>query len=126
MIIAKGDFKLFLIIELSTDVIILLSNTILYHYFQLEGIGIASLINNVFRFFFQITILNIKYSFSFENSCLKILIVQIILATTIFLFVSFWGFPLSYIMGGVIFLASIMYTYIELKKRIELSTILRK
>lgn len=126
MLIAKGDFKLFLIIELCTDVLILLSNTILYHYFQLEGIGIASLLSNIFRLFFQLTILKIKYSFSFENSFLKIFIIQVVLAIIAFLSVWLIGYPKSYFIGAIIFIASLTYTFHEIRKRIDISTLFSK
>ncbi|MFA5973318.1 MAG: oligosaccharide flippase family protein [Lentimicrobiaceae bacterium] len=125
MIIAKGDFKLFLIIELSTDVIILLSNTILYHYFQLEGIGIASLINNVTRLFFQLSILKFKYSFSFENSGIKLFLIQLVLTTILFLFVLLLGYPKSYFIGVILLMISLTFSYFEINKRIEIRAIFK-
>lgn len=126
MIIAKGDFKLFLIIELCTDILILFSNLVLYHYFRLEGIGIASLINNIFRLFFQLTILHKKYSFSFKKSCIIIFLIQLLLATIAFLFVWQLGYPKSYFLGGIILLFSVFYSYLEINKRIDIRTIFTK
>lgn len=126
MLIAKGEFKIFLIIELFTDILILLSYTVLYNFFQLEGIGIASLFSNTIRFIIQLYILHKKYSFSFEYLGVKIFVIQLVFSFIAFLSVLILGFPSSYLIVGIIFLASTLYSFIEIRKRIDFSTISNK
>jgi len=125
MIMAKGDFKLFLKIELFTDIIILLINTTLYYYLNLEGIGIAFLINNTFRFVIQSRILTKRYSFSFTALCKNIFLIQELLLIALFFIVRFLCSPFNYALGFLILLVSVLYSFVEINKRIEIKTVFR-
>jgi O-antigen/teichoic acid export membrane protein len=124
MIIAKGDFKLFLVIELSIDVIILITNIVFYHFFKLEGIGIAYLLTNAFTFLLQFTIVRKKYSFYFGPPFIKIFIIQFLLTTAAFIVVWQAGFPIAYYFGAILLILSILFSVMELKKRINLRALI--
>jgi O-antigen/teichoic acid export membrane protein len=125
-IAAKGHSKIYLILVIALHVTTLLTYTVFYHFLKLEGIGIAFLLVQSFFFIIGIRILQVKYSFSYEHHFIKIFLIQLVLITTAFLVIMFVGLPIANFSGVILTAASALYSYFELKKRIDFSSIIRR
>lgn len=125
-IAAKGYYKLYFIIVMTLHSITLLLYVILYHFLKLEGIGIAFLLINGSLLLFNFRLAQIKYSFSYERAFIKIFLTQLVFTAITFLVVWFAGFPTAYFTGTILIAASTIYSYFELKKRINFSVIIQR
>lgn len=119
MLIAKGDFKSFFILELLSDAFILFVFIYYYNLWGLVGVGYAMLSNHIFRFVIQTLVLKMKYEFFYNKQILYILFVQIILSLFVLLFKSVNLY--AYLTGTLIFILAVYFAYFEAKKRIQLS-----
>jgi O-antigen/teichoic acid export membrane protein len=124
ILLAKGDRKLYFLSEMCSSAFFLISNIVLYHYFKLEGIGIAFLLNYIFYLAFVFTIAKVKYQFSFENDFIKIFTIQFSLLAIAFLIGWKIGYPNGYIPCLAIVLLSIFYSYKQLSKRIDIPVLI--
>ena len=85
LFLSKGDGKLFFFNELFTHIYTLALNILLYHFYGLTGLGISYLIA-YFLYLIQVIIVTKKnYSFEFDLDFIKILIIQVSLASLTFL-----------------------------------------
>ena len=125
-ILAKGNFKIYFVIEITFQLLILITNIFFYHFLKLEGIGIAFMVMNFFGLILLLPFVMFKYSFSYERPFIKIFLIQLIFILISVLAVWRAGFPLAYFSGIILFIGSTLYSYFELKKRFDLKTILRK
>lgn len=126
ILLAKGDIKNFLISEIFANIIMITSNIVLYHFFKLNGIGIAFFITYLFYFLVVLIIVSKKYNFSFGSHFVKLLLVHSGLYLAALIVVLINGFPIAYISGAVLLLASSAYSLLELRKRIDLNILLQK
>ena len=126
IILAKGDSKIFFMSEIVGNIIVLTSNILLYHFFKLEGIGFAFLISYLLYLLLVFVIVRIRYSFSFSTPFIKLFLIQF--AFTIAASIVVWqiGFPKGYFSGGILLLASTLYSYYEAKKRIDIGALLQR
>ena len=123
---AKGYYKLYFIIVMTLHSATLLAYLILYYFLKLEGIGIAFLLINGSILLFNVQFAKVKYSFSYESPFIKIFRITLIFNTIAFLVVLFAGFPEAFFTGAFLTVVSILYSYRELKKRLDFSAILQK
>jgi O-antigen/teichoic acid export membrane protein len=126
MIIAKGNFKLFILLEIISDLFILFINITLFNILDLDGLGIAYLANHFFRFIIQFSVLRLKYTFSFEKKNIKIFIIQILLVLSAFFIVKYSPSLYKYLLLSFIIIASLLYSFNELKVRISLNDLIKK
>lgn len=124
--LAKGSAKLFFWNELIANVYILLINILGYHFYGLTGIGIAFLVGYVLYLIQVFLISKLKYSFSFSNSFIKNFLIQITLSIGCFIIISMVATPYNYIFGVLILISSLLASYIELNKRIDIVSLLAK
>lgn len=120
IILAKGENKLYFKQELMGDFLNLILTIILYHYLGLIGIGIATLINFTLYGFYVFRIVNKKFKFEFRKDTFKIVLVSFIIGLSSCSITFFIDYPQTYYPLGVIFIFSIIYSYTELDKRIDL------
>ena len=126
IILAKGDSKIFFISEIIANIIILVTNILLYHFFELEGIGFAFLISYLLYLIMVFIIVRVRYSFSFGTSFIRLFLIQFAFATAALMVVWQIGFPEAYFSGAILLLASTLYSYCEAKKRIDIRAILQR
>ncbi|MDN3658902.1 O-antigen translocase [Ferruginibacter paludis] len=126
IIAAKGDGKLFLIIEVAGGVVVLLSNILGYHYLGLEGLGISFTFGFILSFLFVWIVCVSKYQFSFSNTFIKIFSIQFVGCLIAFLIARLYGYPVAYYSGTIIFLMIGWYSAREIDKRIGILSILNK
>lgn len=125
--IPKGDSKLFLINELITSLYSLALNVLGYYYLGLEGLGISYIII-YFIYFIQVSkIVKTKYKFVYNKIFFKILAIQSIICCTSFIFSKYIvNQALLYLIGLILIVISLWYSYTELDKRIEIKTMISK
>jgi len=122
---AKGDSKLFFINELFASVYFLLLNIAGYYFWGLTGIGIAFLVSYIF-YFLHMSILSTKlYKIYLEKDVLKILTIQLIFCTAIFIIAINFNNNLRYFLGLPISIICFIYSYKNIDKRIEIGLIIK-
>lgn len=120
IILAKGKNKLYFKQELIGDFLNITLTIILYHFLGLIGIGIATLINYTFYGFYVFRIVNKKFNFKLRNDTYKIILVCFIIGLLSCSITFLIDYPIAYYPLGIIFIFSIIYSYKELDKRINL------
>ena len=120
IILAKGDNKLYFKQEILSDLFLLVSTVILYHFFGLVGIGIASLFQFIIYAFYIIAILKKKFDFGIRKDTFKIIVVCSLIGLASCLITFTVDYPNAYYPIGSIFILSTFYSYKELDKRIDL------
>lgn len=120
LILAKGDTKLYFKQEILSDSFLLVSTIVLYHFFGLVGIGIASLFQFIIYAFYIINILNKKFDFTIRKDTFKIIWVCFFIGLTSCIITFTIDYPYAYYPLGSIFIISAFYSYQELDKRIDL------
>jgi len=124
LIIAKGDSKTFFMSELAVNIYMLGFNILGYLLGGLEGLGISFLIGYLFYLCQVFLIAKKKYAFSFLGTFIKITGIQFLLGVACFLSSRYISSPYLYIIGSVLILASVYYSYRELDKRLGIKSIL--
>lgn len=120
IILAKGDTKLYFKQEILSDLFLLFSTIILYHFLGLVGIGIASLVQFLIYAYFLMYILNKKFDFAIRNDTSKIIWVCFFIGLASCIITFTIDYPYAYYPLGAIFIVSAFYSYKELDKRIDL------
>jgi O-antigen/teichoic acid export membrane protein len=120
IILAKGDTKLYFKQEILSDLFLLISTVVLYHFFGLVGIGIASLFQFIIYAFYIINILNKKFDFAIRKDTFKIIWVCFFIGLTSCIITFTIDYPYAYYPLGSIFIISAVFSYKELDKRINL------
>ena len=120
IILAKGENKLYFKQELLGDFLNISFTILLFHLLGLEGIGIATLINYIFYGFYVFRIVNKKFNFEFRNESFKIILISCVIGLLSCIITFFIDYPYAYYPLGLIFIFSILYSYKELDKRIDM------
>ena len=124
VILAKGDNKLFLSIEIIANLILLMFNLFFYKTYGLSGIGISMIASYIIFIGIMITVLKSKYGFTFSKEVIG-LSLQVIFSLSLCLICIKWlGYPNAYFAEAVIVLVTITYSLFELNKRINLKGML--
>lgn len=124
--LAKGTSKLFFWNELISNIYLLALNLIGYYYFGLTGLGISFLITYILYLIQVYFIAKYKFEFSFTKGFRTIFISQFVISLLAFLIVYIIGGKFSYIVGSILLILSIYYSYRELNKRIGIKQIINK
>lgn len=126
ILLAKGTARLFFWNELLANLYILVFNVVGYKIAGLEGLGI-SFMAAYFLYLIQVYFLaRIKYSFSFNHIFYKVAGFQFLLGLLCFAIMRSLSSPWSHILGSVIIAISVMFSFRELDKRMELRTLIRR
>lgn len=114
---AKGDNKLFLILEFVGAIVNLLFSYIGYILYGLEGLGGSFILFYIFYWLLLYIVAYVKYGYMMSFSYLKIVVVQLLLLVvgSILIFLNYTSFVLVFI----IFVASLSFSFYELNKRID-------
>lgn len=124
--LAKGSSKLFFWNEVMANIYFLSFNLIGYHIWGLKGLGLSFLSVYLIYTFQIFMVSKVKFGFSFNRNLIRIFCIQFGLALLCFSSVNLLSKTLSYIVGTIIIIISTVFSFKELDKRIELSTMIRK
>lgn len=124
--IAKAESRLFMYNEMAVGVYTLLLSLLGYKLAGLQGLGIAFMLSYILYVLQVYTIAHQKYSFTFSSALIKIFLVQLSLICISLLFVFTLPSLFKYIVGTVVFIASLSYSIYELNKRLDLTSFINK
>jgi len=123
IILAKNDNKLFLIVEIIANLVILFLNMTFYKYYGLVGLGISMLVSYSISIIFMLFILKAKYDFRFSKEVYKLLFVSLFSLSLCLISIKVLGYPNAYYAETLIVLITIAYNVYELNKRMKLKEI---
>ena len=126
IILAKGNKKQYFKQELVGDFLNVSLTIILYRFYGLIGIGLASIINYSLYGFYVYYIVQKKYHFSFRRNTFLIVIFSIIMGATCFVAVFFMKEFDAKIILGVVLIISVIYSFKTLQKRISFTSYIDK
>ncbi len=125
LFLAKGIPKVFFWNELIANIYILAFNLIGYKYGGLTGLGVSFLFA-YFIYFLQVYIISRKlYNFSFDKSLIRIFLLQFFIALLCFCIVKFLKGNFAYVLGSLLIIFSMCYSWIEMNKRVALNSLIR-
>lgn len=122
--LAKGSSRLFFWSELGANIYLLILNIVGYKFFGLNGLGISFLIGYVLLFLQNFIVAKINYAFNFDKAFYKLFTIQFLFGLICFITVEKINSPFSYIVGSIFIFLSLIYSFIELNKRLGISQIL--
>jgi len=126
IVLAKGNNKLFLGIEITGTLIVLAFNLFFYTYYGINGLGIAMLCSYFIFLIGMIVVLRLKYLFNFSNDVFGILIKGLIPLALCLICIKWQGYPNAYYTQALIVLAAVSYNIYELNKRMNIKDIIVK
>jgi O-antigen/teichoic acid export membrane protein len=118
IILAKGEKKLYFKQELLGDFLNIFSTILFYHYFGLEGIGLAMVLNYSIYGIYVYRILNKRFEFKIRKDTLRIILISFILGLAALGIVFFVDYPDAYLPLGIVLLFSVLISLYELNKRV--------
>jgi len=125
ILLAKGASKLFFWNELLGNIYILGFNIVGYRLAGLEGLGI-SFLAAYFIFFIQVFIIaNHKYQFAFDKRFYEVAGLQLLIGVICFGIMKTLESPWTYLAGIPLILASVILSFKELDKRLDLRTLIK-
>ena len=116
ILLAKGEGKLFLITELISDVTSLAINVFLYHYWGLEGLGLAYTINFAIYTTYMWIICKRRYGFAPEKALYLILLITFVIIYLQAIVIN--GEISKYIIPSLLAFVAILFSLITLRKRL--------
>lgn len=126
LFVAKGEAKLFIINETITSIYALGLNILGYYWGGLQGLGLSFLLNYLIYLIQVFIICKKRYDYSFSGSFLRIFVISsILLAATTSIFCIIKIVWLKYIIGSAMIAVSFIYSFIELDRRINLTSFIR-
>ncbi len=126
VILAKGDNKLFLIVEIIANLIVLAFNILFYKYYGLTGLGISLLISYFIVSLLMLAVLKKKYNFNFVKEVYMLLLVGLASLIGCLLCITFIGFPNAYYVEFLIVIITVTYSFYQLNKRMNLIELFNK
>ncbi len=126
IILAKGDNKLFLIVETFSNLLVLSINLLFYYYFGLTGLGISLMISYAIVTTIILAIIKSKYDFQFFKAVYVIFFISMISLSLCIASIYGLGYPNAYFVEALIVIATCTYSLYELNKRMNLKEIVAK
>lgn len=120
--LAKGDGKLFLILEVIMGVIILSMNLLLYYLFGLNGLGVSFIITYLSGVIFSFFVLKHKYEFKFPQRFLPQFIIQYSFLLLTFATVFLKNDLFRYAAGASLFTIALLFSYKRLNELMDLKS----
>lgn len=119
IILAKGKTKLYFKQELLGDFMNVTLTILLYHLLGLIGIGIAMLVNYTIYGFYVFNVVHKKFGFTVRKETRSVLFKSLVMGFLACLIVFVLDYPNAYFPLGILTCISIIFSYKELDKRID-------
>jgi O-antigen/teichoic acid export membrane protein len=126
ILLAKNKGSLFFMTELIGNIFALACNIYGYYLFGLKGLGISVLVNYFFAYFLTYIITRWKFKMQHSMSVYITFSISFLFCLLCFLIVSFFKYPIVYLLGSILTAISFIYSLNELNKRIGLKYFLNK
>ncbi|MBC7607169.1 MAG: oligosaccharide flippase family protein [Burkholderiales bacterium] len=124
VVLAKGDNRLFLTIEIIANLLVLVFNLLFYKYYGINGLGISMLLGYSLSIIFMLTILKSKYNFQFSKEVFVLLSKALLALSLCLICIKTLGYPNAYFAEAVIVVATLWYSLYELNKRMNLNELI--
>lgn len=123
--VAKGESKLFIVLEITANIYMLIFNLLGYKLWCLAGLGLSFTIGYLIYLIHVFILAKRKYDFCFTPSFIRIFVIQlVVLLLALSISLLFKG-TACYIVGGCLCVISLFWSFKELNERIELVSFLR-
>ena len=124
ILLAKGASKLFFINELIRNIYFLGLNILGFYFWGLTGMGISFFLTYIIHLIQMIIVSRFKYEFAFNKALFQIFGIQFLLTLVCFLLVKLTSGPYCYILGSILIIISLLHSFKELDKRLDLKSII--
>lgn len=121
--LAKGASLLFFWNELISNIYATALNIAGYYYWGLDGLGVSYLLIYVLYVIQVFIVAKIKYDFTFSKEFILLFWVQLIIGIACLALVKLINSPWAFVFGSLLIVASVIISYRELDKRIELASL---
>lgn len=125
IVLAKGNNKLFLTVEIIANLTVLLFNVLFYTWFGLKGLGISLIISYAISSTAMLMIINSKYKFQFSKHLFQLLFVNMFSLLIFLLSINYLKNPFNYILEVGIVLITISYNLFQLNSRININSVIK-
>lgn len=122
--LAKGDGRLFLILEIVAGAIILGLNLLFYHLYGLNGLGISFILSFLFGSLLSYTVLSKKYQFRFSNKFYGRFLMTYSLVVLSFITVFIPNTIISIAAGIAVFMITIIYSYRKMNQLMDIKQLI--
>jgi O-antigen/teichoic acid export membrane protein len=126
IVLAKGDKKLYFRQEIVGDLFNIGFTILFFYLFGLAGIGMATLLNYSLFGVIIYYILHSKYNFCIRKNTFKLILVSLTLGMASCLIVFYVAYPKAHFYIAIVAIFSIIYSYLELNKRIDFINIIKR
>lgn len=124
--IARGDTKLFFFNELIANIYFLILNIYFYKLMGISGLGLSFLIGYFIYFFHMYILMKKYYNLNFNETTIKIIIIQLIFVSISFLFTFLSNSLLMNIVISLLLILNTYYSVKELNNRTNLTHKIKK
>lgn len=124
VMLAKGDNKLFLIVEIIANLVVLGLNILFYKYLGIDGLGISLLVSYSISIIFMLMILRSKYEFRFSREVYRLLFVVLLSLSLCLAAIKLLGYPNAYFVEAALVLLTFAFCLTELNKRMNLKEVM--
>lgn len=121
---AKGDLKVFGAIEVSAMIFNIIINVLGYKIYGLEGLGVSYIIGYIFGLSITLLVAHKKYGFVYAKTTINAFMTSILLIIIVFVLVFFLDGFGRYFAGAIVLMASVLYSFIELDKRLRIRPVI--
>lgn len=125
IVLAKGNNKLFLTVEIIANLTVLLFNVLFYTWFGLKGLGISLIISYAISSTAMLIIINSKYNFQFSKHLFILLFVNMFSLLICLLSINYLKNPFNYIIEVCIVLITIGYNLFQFNNRINIKSVIK-
>lgn len=124
IIMAKGDKKIYFVVELLTNVLTLILNIIGYWLWGLKGIGIAFFLVYFFHYFMILYIVRVRYNIFLNRSVIKLICIGILSTSMTFIICFLLEKDIFQYYATTFFVViSVIFSFRELNKRMDMKTL---
>ncbi len=120
--LAKGNGRLFMIMEIVAGAVILIMNLVFYYLFGLNGLGISFVITYFFGMILSYLVLRSKYDFGLPEKFFGRLLLLYVLTVISFLTVFITGSVLRYSAGIFVFIIASIYSLAKINELMDLKS----
>jgi len=123
--LAKGDGRLFLILEIISGAIILGLNLVFYYFYGLNGLGVSFILSYFVGIILAYSVLRWKYSFSFPRKFYGKLIIAYGFVVATFLTIFIPDTLYKYIAGILVLMGASVFSLLRLNELMDLKALIR-
>ena len=123
IILAKGNNKLFLTVEIIANLVVLGFNLLFYRLYGLAGLGLSLSLSYLIVTTLMLLILYRRYQFKFESATYKLLIFSMLSLSFCLIAIFYISKPYSVLIQIAIVIISFSFYYFELNNRINIKEV---